>query len=657
MMTGSTNTHVWKTATYSGDYPSTFGTPAGYDNSATSIYATYTATTPMATSTPTPTPKPTASPTPTSTPMATSTPTPTPKPTASPTPTSTPMATSTPTPTLYTFGNTVVGTITNLFATDRDASRFQLTQSGVLQSITAYFRNAGFNAKAAIYTDNNGGPSTLIAQSSIQAITASGWQTFAVPSSLTAGYYWLCVVSSSSSSAGATMMTGSTNTHVWKTATYSGDYPSTFGTPAGYDNSATSIYATYTATTPMATSTPTPTPKPTASPTPTSTPMATSTPTPTPKPTASPTPTSTPMATSTPTPTPKPTASPTPTSTPMATSTPTPTPKPTSGLSPLHVDGTRLKDANGNVVVLRGVVYSSSQWWGDAASQCTEQQFIYMKNMGCNMVSISIQDYSFDKYHGENCYNNANFWSDLDNIMKWTYARGLYVNLRFWATSGADVHGHQSNDLGIYMKGDSGHFAWTEWLSVANTISYRYRNYNHIIYEPLSEGLNVPLASYVSHMQNCIDTIRANNPNAIVNVQAAGPPPYDWASMTFNMPSIGRSNLVWSWDPYGFWNTNSNTPNGVYSTVMYAGGRGPALILAAGGCVVFSEFGGKEIYDSWSSTWVKNFMAMCDANGVSGYTAFRWCTASSDSFNLLTAWNGNLSTFGNDIKTYYSAHR
>ncbi len=85
------------------------------------------------------------------------------------------------TPTLYTFGNTVVGTITNLFATDRDASRFQLTQSGVLQSITAYFRNAGFNAKAAIYTDNNGGPSTLIAQSSIQAITASGWQTFAVP--------------------------------------------------------------------------------------------------------------------------------------------------------------------------------------------------------------------------------------------------------------------------------------------------------------------------------------------------------------------------------------------------------------------------------------------------------------------------------------------
>jgi len=44
----------------------------------------------------------------------------------------------------------------------KDASRFQLTQNGVLQSITTYFTSVGFNAKAAIYTDNNGAPSNLI---------------------------------------------------------------------------------------------------------------------------------------------------------------------------------------------------------------------------------------------------------------------------------------------------------------------------------------------------------------------------------------------------------------------------------------------------------------------------------------------------------------
>jgi hypothetical protein len=348
------------------------------------------------------------------------------------------------------------------------------------------------------------------------------------------------------------------------------------------------------------------------------------------------------------------------------TSTATPTPTPalsplgsSPGLSALHVDGTHLKDANGNIVILRGVVYSTSQWWGDYPGQCTEQQFIYMKNMGCNSVSLSIQSYTIDRFGaGVNCYNDANFWTKLDNIIAWCQNQGLYINLRFWATAGPDIHGHAMNDLGLYMNGGSGHYTWTEWLQWANVISGRYKNYNHIIYEPLSEALNIPLAEYVDHMQNCIDTIRANNPNAIVNVQAAGPPPYAWETCTFNMPPIGRSNIVWSWDPYGFWNPNTNSISGIYDITMGPAGRGASVIANAGGCVFFAEFGGKDVaYDSWSSTWVKNFMAMCDANGVSGYTAFRWCTASSDSFNLLTDWNGNLSTYGNDLKTYYLAHK
>jgi hypothetical protein len=149
----------------------------------------------------------------------------------------------------YTFGNSTVGSLTNWFGTDRDASRFQLTQNGILQSITAYFSTTGFSAKAAIYTDNNGAPSTLIVQSSAQSVTVKGWNTFAVPqTSLNTGYYWLCVVSSGGSSAGL-MISTSSNSHSWKTNTYTSDYPSTFGTPSGYEKSATSIYATYTVTT------------------------------------------------------------------------------------------------------------------------------------------------------------------------------------------------------------------------------------------------------------------------------------------------------------------------------------------------------------------------------------------------------------------------
>jgi hypothetical protein len=523
----------------------------------------------------------------------------------------------------YTFGNTSIGTLTNNFAIDRDASRFQLTQNGVLQSITVYFKNAGFNVKAAIYTDNNGVPSTLVAQSNIQAITASGWQTFAVPqTSLTAGYYWLCVVSSSYSSTGVAMMTGSTNTHVWKTATYSGDYPSTFGSPAGYDNTVTSIYATYTATS----VTPTPTLVPTVTPKPTSVPSVT------------PTPTLTPTLTPTPTPTPGPT--------PTVASSPT--------FSVLHVSGTRLVDGNGNAVILKGVVYSSSQWWSSTASYCTEQQFIYMRNMGSNCVSISIQDYTFDDHTGTKtgCYNEPAFWTKLDQIMAWTNSHGLYVNLRFWATAGNCRHGIPSNHLDHYMSVD---WSWSDWLNIADVISDRYKNYNHIIYEPLSESLYCSYSNYQTHIRDCIDAIRANCPNAIVNVQAESKA--DWPC-TFDFEKsnpISRSNLIFSSDPYGFFTYPDNNPSAIRTNLNYLG---CSWLASNGRCVFFAEFGlnGDSTYDAYDAAWLNNFMAVCDADGYSGYTAFRWCLEDADLNNILTNWSGGLSAYGSNLKTYYLSH-
>ncbi len=164
--------------------------------------------------------------------------------------------------TTYTFGNTAIGPIINGFGNDRDASRYQLTQNGIVQSVTVYFKSGGTNAKAAIYADNNGAPGALLTQSSSQSVASNSWTTFAVPQvSLSAGYYWLAMVSSGST-AGA-MTSTSSNSHAWKSTTYSSEFPSSFGTPNGYEKTATSIYATYTLTSsPTPTSTPTPTPSP-----------------------------------------------------------------------------------------------------------------------------------------------------------------------------------------------------------------------------------------------------------------------------------------------------------------------------------------------------------------------------------------------------------
>ncbi len=188
--------------------------------------------------------------------------TPTPTPTLSPTPT--PMQTPTPTPmtspnpisTSTTFGITTLGSLVNGFSTDKDASRFPLGVTGNVQSITVYFGTSGFNAKTAVYSDQNGAPGSLITQSSSQYVSSSGWNTFPVPqTTLAVGNYWLTVVSDSPASFGS-MTPASANTHAFEFTTYSGEFTSSFGTPTGYEATATSIYATY--STALSSTTPSP---------------------------------------------------------------------------------------------------------------------------------------------------------------------------------------------------------------------------------------------------------------------------------------------------------------------------------------------------------------------------------------------------------------
>ena len=145
-----------------------------------------------------------------------------------------------------TFGNTNVGNISVRFSTNKDSSRFRLVENGVIQSITAYFATSWFYAKAAIYSDNNGAPNSLITQSASQYVSLIGWQTFAVPQkSLSPGYYWLTVVSSRTRASGRAV-TGSTGQHYVKTTmSYSSEFTNAFGSPNKFDSASTSIYATY----------------------------------------------------------------------------------------------------------------------------------------------------------------------------------------------------------------------------------------------------------------------------------------------------------------------------------------------------------------------------------------------------------------------------
>ena len=143
-----------------------------------------------------------------------------------------------------TFGNTTVGDVGIRLGANKDANRFQLTENGTIESITVYFLTSAFNAKAAIYTDSNGNPDSLIAQSLSEWITEIGWHTFAVPEKLLSpGYYWLSVVSDRTRAFGT--VTGDLAPHVMGFAYYMGEFASSFGTGSWNVPGSLSIYATY----------------------------------------------------------------------------------------------------------------------------------------------------------------------------------------------------------------------------------------------------------------------------------------------------------------------------------------------------------------------------------------------------------------------------
>ncbi len=145
-----------------------------------------------------------------------------------------------------TVGNASVGELVFRFSTDKSASRFGLAQNGTMQSISVYFSTSRFSAKAAIYTDFNGSPSTLIVRSASEQINSIGWHTFALPpNSLFAGGYWFAIVCSSSRASGAYTLGSQTNQHCVVRTGYSREFTAKFGTSSTFDNRLISIYGTF----------------------------------------------------------------------------------------------------------------------------------------------------------------------------------------------------------------------------------------------------------------------------------------------------------------------------------------------------------------------------------------------------------------------------
>jgi len=392
-----------------------------------------------------------------------------------------------------------------------------------------------------------------------------------------------------------------------------------------------------------------------------------STPTATPIPSASSTPSPIPSASSTPSPTPTLTPAPalpiTPTPTPVTTPAPTVSPQ-SAGL---HVVGNKIKDADGSIVVLRGVVDSSTTWAGGLGA--TNQQFVYMKNWGCNVVRITIGMWDIGYTKGNlGCFSDSSYLARLDSQVNFAIANGIYPMIGAWhAIQGDCPDGSDSTNVGSFM---SKYHTWADYQNVYKLLAQRYAG-KGVIYEMYNEPLFCNLATYKAQMEATIDVIHTYDPSAIVVVQAAGSGDWETLSLQFLQSSpINRANVLYSVHVYA---AQSGSTESAIRAKLGSGAYNcySDWALAHGYAVMSTEFGGggngvsngqshlwsESGVTAFSTAWLNSFMTVFDADGYSGYTAWRWCTSGQDNiWNLLADWNGNPTTYGTVIRNYYLAH-
>lgn len=126
-----------------------------------------------------------------------------------------------------------------------------LTEAGTLTSITAYIRSRDSSPRQyryAIYSDSNGQPGALIAQTPVGTMSAkTAWKWYKLPipaTTLNAGSYWL--VLSYESNQMRYRYTSGGSTRYNNVGAVTGGFSSTWGTSSSTLNRRFNIYATYT---------------------------------------------------------------------------------------------------------------------------------------------------------------------------------------------------------------------------------------------------------------------------------------------------------------------------------------------------------------------------------------------------------------------------
>lgn len=239
-------------------------------------------------------------------------------------------------------------------------------------------------------------------------------------------------------------------------------------------------------------------------------------------------------------------------------------------LSPLHVIGNKIVDANSNVVTLHGVDYSyfidspNGSWtlpngnieWNTWDPVALNSNLEAIESWGCNIVRvpITIQWWTTD---------TSNFRSNLEYFISSAAAHQLYVDLVFWedtAGEGEVCLPYPPYDNNSVITSVSG------FVDVWRGVSAALDSYPNVIFELWNEPAGGITAeeSWLNATQLCINAIRGTGATNLIVAQWDSGIYLDFQNYTANPSAL--SSMDWA-NPSPLEDPLNNI---VYSTHLYS---------------------------------------------------------------------------------------
>ena len=309
-------------------------------------------------------------------------------------------------------------------------------------------------------------------------------------------------------------------------------------------------------------------------------------------------------------------------------------------LSRLHISGNKIVNEYGQQVFLRGVDHCARNYWHnlDGApakySQGQKDQYRYMKEWGATSVMLSVFMPPFSTE-----WTSAKL-DALEAQVGYAEDNGLYVQ----------VDGYESYNVG-WIFGTWGESDWTTWKNAWKDIATRLKGRTNVLYGIAVEPAGISAQTYVQRLRECIDGIRAIDPDVIIICEGLSVD--DWYDDGLNFQrtiGVNRPNLIFDLHKYYFLSANSDTS---YSSVLNMLESQGALWCLNNGFPVISQQCGFDSRNSNGATWFRNLLQVYADYGIH-YTAWIWGTyqISGEWLNLNTDWYGNPSVQGLVLQKY-----